>query len=69
MGNSYKKLITQINSPKIYSIDLAGYGESSLPIEGKIRLYFGKTFTMFDDMIRDEFNPTSHIEEVSKIQF
>lgn len=67
--NSYKKLITQINSPKIYSIDLAGYGESSLPIQGKIRLYFGKTFTMFDDMIRDEFNPSSHIEEVSKIQF
>ena len=67
--SSYKKLITQINSPKIYSVDLAGYGESSLPIEGKIRLYFGKTFTMFDDMIRDEFNPTSHIEEVSKIQF
>lgn len=66
--NSYKKLITQINSPKIYSIDLAGYGESSLPIQGKIRLYFGKTFTMFDDMIRDEFNPTSHIEQVSKIQ-
>ena len=66
---AYKKLITQINSPKIYSIDLAGYGESSLPIQGKIRLYFGKTFTMFDDMIRDEFNPTSHIEEVSKIQF
>ena len=66
--NSYKKLITQINSPKIYSIDLAGYGETSLPIEGKIRLYFGKTFTMFDDMIRDEFNPTSHIEQVSKIQ-
>lgn len=66
---AYKKLITQINSPKIYSIDLMGYGESSLPIEGKIRLYFGKTFTMFDDMIRDEFNPTSHIEEVSKIQF
>lgn len=66
--NSYKQLITQINSPKIYSIDLAGYGESSLPIQGKIRLYFGKTFTMFDDMIRDEFNPTSHIEQVSKIQ-
>lgn len=66
---AYKKLISQINSPKIYSVDLAGYGESSLPIEGKIRLYFGKTFTMFDDMIRDEFNPTSHIEEVSKIQF
>lgn len=65
---AYKNLITQINSPKIYSIDLAGYGESSLPIEGKIRLYFGKTFTMFDDMIRDEFNPTSHIEQVSKIQ-
>jgi 60 kDa SS-A/Ro ribonucleoprotein len=66
---AYKNLITQINSPKIYSIDLMGYGESSLPIEGKIRLYFGKTFTMFDDMIRDEFNPSSHIEEVSKIQF
>lgn len=66
---AYKTLITQINSPKIYSVDLAGYGESSLPIQGKIRLYFGKTFTMFDDMIRDEFNPTSHIEEVSKIQF
>lgn len=67
--DSYKKLISQINSPKIYSIDLAGYGETSLPIQGKIRLYFGKTFTMFDDMIRDEFNPISHIEEVSKIQF
>lgn len=67
--DSYKKLISQINSPKIYSIDLAGYGETSLPIQGKIRLYFGKTFTVFDDMIRDEFNPTSHIEEVSKIQF
>lgn len=66
---AYKNLITQINSPKIYSIDLMSYGESSLPIEGKIRLYFGKTFTMFDDMIRDEFNPASHIEEVSKIQF
>jgi 60 kDa SS-A/Ro ribonucleoprotein len=66
---AYKNLITQINSPKIYSIDLMGYGESSLPIEGKIRLYFGKTFTMFDDMIRDEFNPSFHIEEVSKIQF
>jgi TROVE domain protein len=65
---AYKKLITQINLPKIYSIDLMGYGESSLPIQGKIRLYFGKTFTMFDDMIRDEFNPTSHIEQVSKIQ-
>lgn len=66
---AYKRLITQINSPKIYSIDLMSYGETSLPIQGKIRLYFGKTFTMFDDMIRDEFNPSSHIDEVSKIQF
>lgn len=64
----YKEYIKTKNSPKIYSVDLAGYGETSLPIEGKVRLYYGKTFAMFDDMIMDEFNPMSHVDRVNQLE-
>ena len=64
----YQKIIKANPNIRIYSIDLMGYGESSLPIDGRINLYFGKTFKLFDDMILSEFNPNFYIEEVNKIE-
>ena len=64
----YQKIIKANPNIRIYSIDLMGYGESSLPIDGRINLYFGKTFKLFDDMILSEFNPSFYIEEVNKIE-
>lgn len=64
----YQKIIKSNPNIKIYSVDLLGYGESSLPIDGRINLYFGKTFKLFDDMILSEFNPNFYIEEVNKLE-
>lgn len=64
----YKKIIKANPNIRIYSIDLVPYGESSLPLNSRINLYFGKTFKLFDDMILSEFNPDFYIEEVNKIE-
>ena len=64
----YKKIIKANPNIRIYSIDLVPYGESSLPLDGRIKLYFGKTFKLFDDMILSEFNPDFYIEEVNKME-
>ena len=64
----YKKIIKANPNIRIYSLDLVPYGESSLPLDGRINLYFGKTFKLFDDMILSEFNPNFYIEEVNKIE-
>lgn len=64
---AYKEYIRRVNSPYIYSIDLASYGTKPLKNDGKVNYYYGYGYSMFNDIASKEFNPKMHIEKVRKI--
>lgn len=68
-GNSYSAYTSYLEStgnPYVYSIDLAGYGTTQL-VGPKVRFYFGYGYSMFDDIVKSEFNPNYHLEKVRAI--
>lgn len=64
---AYTNYIRRVNSPYIYSIDLAAYGTTSLPCTPKVFYYYGYGYSMFQDIARNEFNPMMHINKVKQI--
>ena len=64
---AYQDLIKTVNSPYIYSIDLAGYGSNPLKNKDKVKYYYGYGYALFDDIQNSEFNPEEHIDNVKKI--
>lgn len=65
---AYASYIRRVNSPYIYSIDLAAYGSMPLKNTEKVFYYYGYGFGMFQDIANNEFNPEEHIDRVCKIQ-
>ena len=66
-AEAYKDLIKTVNSPYIYSVDLAGYGSTPLKNNGKVSYYYGYGYSLFDDIQKFEFDPMEHINNVRKI--
>ena len=63
---SYKQYVHDICSPYVYCVDFCAYG--TVPLKGnKINYYFGYGYTMFEDIVANEFNPMQHIEKVKKV--
>ena len=65
--HAYMDYIRQVNSPYIYSVDLAGYGTAPLK-SNKVNYYFGYGLSMFTDIASKEFNARIHIDKVRKIK-
>jgi len=69
-GNSYNSYMTYVKkagSPYVYSVDMAAYGTTQLAGD-KVRFYYGYGYAMFEDIVKNEFNPASHLEKVRKIK-
>lgn len=64
---AYKDYIRRVNSPYIYSVDLAAYGTTPLANSEKVAYYYGYGYGMFTDIAKREFDPVSHMEEVRKV--
>jgi hypothetical protein len=70
--NSYKltsdayKNYLRICSPYIYAVDLAAYGTT--PLAGnKIAYFYGYGKSLYEDMTKNEFNPSAIIDKVKQI--
>ncbi len=64
---AYTDYVRRVNSPYIYSIDLAAYGTMPIKNTEKCFYYYGYGFSMFSDIASNEFDPTQHIEKVRKV--
>ena len=61
----YKEYL-RLCSPYVYVIDLAAYG--TVPLAGdKVSFFFGYGSSLYEHIVKNEFNPTSIIDEVEKI--
>ena len=64
-SSSYKNYL-RICSPYIYAIDLAAYGTT--PLAGnKIAYFYGYGKSLYEDMTKNEFNPSAVIDKVKSI--
>ena len=64
-SNSYKNYL-RICSPYIYAIDLAAYGTT--PLAGnKIAYFYGYGASLYEDLTKNEFNPSAIIDKVKQI--
>lgn len=67
-ARAYAGYIRKVNSPYIYSVDLAAYGTTPLKNNGKVNYYYGYGYSMFTDIASKEFNPKMHIDKIRKIK-
>lgn len=65
---AYKNYVHDICSPYIYAIDLCAYGTMPIKNTNKVNYYFGYGYSLFDDIVNKEFNPTAHIEKVKQVK-
>ena len=64
-SSSYKNYL-RICSPYIYAVDLAAYGTT--PLAGdKIAYFYGYGKSLYEDMTKNEFNPSAIIDKVKAI--
>ena len=66
VSDAYRRYVKEVCSPYIYEVDLAGYGTKPLKNDGKVQYYFGSSWTLFDDIAQNEFNPNAHIDKIRK---
>lgn len=66
--SAYKNYVHDICSPYIYAIDLCAYGTMPIKNTNKVNYYFGYGYSLFDDIVNKEFNPTAHIEKVKQVK-
>lgn len=65
-SDSYKNYL-RICSPYVYAIDLAAYGTT--PLAGnKIAYFYGYGTSLYEDMTKNEFNPSAVIDKVEAIK-
>lgn len=67
-AGAYANYIKRVNSPYIYSVDLAAYSTTSMKNNGKVNYYYGYGQSMFTDIASKEFNPQMHIDKIRKIE-
>ena len=64
-SDSYKKYL-RVCSPYIYAVDLAAYGTT--PLAGdKIAYFYGYGPQLYEDMTKNEFDPSAIIDKVKSI--
>lgn len=64
-SDSYRRYL-RICSPYIYAVDLAAYGTT--PLAGnKIAYFYGYGASLYEDMTKNEFNPSAIIDKVKQI--
>lgn len=65
--NGYTEYIRKTGSPYVYSVDLAAYGTTQVAGD-KVKYYYGYGLSLFDDIVKNEFNPTYHMDKVKAIK-
>lgn len=64
-SDSYRNYL-RICSPYVYAIDLASYG--TVPLAGnKVYYFYGYGSSLYEDMTKNEFNPSAIIDKVRSI--
>ena len=66
-ARAYANYIRRVNSPYIYSVDLASYGTTPLKNTEKVAYFYGYGFSMFESIKNREFRAEDHIEKVRQI--
>ena len=66
-ARAYADYIRRVNSPYIYSVDLAAYGTMPLKNAEKVSYYYGFGYGFMEDIVRKEFRPEDHIAKVRSI--
>ena len=66
-AKAYADYIRRVDSPYIYSIDLAAYGTMPLKNTEKVFYFYGYGSDLFTSIASNEFDPTQHIEKVRKV--
>lgn len=66
-AKAYANYIRKVNSPYIYSVDLAAYGTMPLKDTSKVFYFYGYSSDFFTSIASNEFDPTQHIEKVRKV--
>lgn len=66
-AQAYADYIRRVNSPYIYSVDLAAYGTTPLKNTDKVSYFYGYGPSMFESIKNKEFRAEDHIEKVRKI--
>lgn len=64
--SAYSSYVKSTGDPYVYSIDMAAYGTTTL-VGPKVKYYYGYGYSMFEDIVKSEFNPTYHIDKIRKI--
>lgn len=66
LTSDYYKRYLRISSPYVYAIDLAAYGTT--PLAGnKIAYFYGYGANLYEDLTKNEFNPSAIIDKVKQI--
>jgi hypothetical protein len=66
LTSDYYKKYLRICSPYIYAIDLAAYGTT--PLAGnKVAYFYGYGASLYEDLTKNEFNPSAIIDKVKAI--
>lgn len=64
---AYKNYVHDVCSPYVYCVDFCSYGTT--PLKGdKVSYYFGYGYSLFDDIVNNEFNPLDHIDKVRQVE-
>lgn len=64
---AYKNYVHDVCSPYVYCVDFCSYGTT--PLKGdKVSYYFGYGYSLFDDIVNNEFNPIEHIDKVRQVE-
>lgn len=66
-AKAYANYIRRVNSPYIYSVDLASYGTTPLKNTEKVAYFYGYGFSMFESIKNREFRAEDHLEKVRQI--
>lgn len=70
MGKTYDRYIDYVEkcgAPYVYSVDLAAYGTTTVA-GPKVKYFYGYSFGLFDDIIKSEYDPSAHIDQVFSIK-
>ena len=65
--HAYSEYVKRVNSPYIYSVDLASYGTQPLKNTDKVFYYYGYGMSLFEDIQNKEFKAADHIAKVRQI--
>ena len=66
-ARAYADYIRRVNSPYIYSVDLASYGTTPLKNTEKVAYFYGYGLSMFESIKNREFRAEDHLEKVRQI--